>query len=209
MTEVKNPKLRAFLAGATFALIAAGAVTGVIAVNKQTAGIIAENRAKQEQLMLNGMLPVSSKKASGKLSFRCKLLSDVRIGRNMPFYIVKDEKGQNIGRIATYSTGRGYSNPLIFMAGVSNEGKIENIDIVLSRETPGIGDKIEPRKGNYTDQFKGLGLNDAVWEVKKFNGDFDYITGATVTSRALVLATKDLLTVLNENMITDLLPDCK
>ena len=67
--------------------------------------------------------------------------------------------------------------------------------------------KVERKRGNYLDQFDGKGLYDANWDVKKFNGDFDYFTGATVTSRAVVLATRDFLEVM---MGTDLeqLPNC-
>ena len=40
-----------------------------------------------------------------------------------------------------------------------------------------------------SDQFSGYALDDANWDVKKLGGDFDYISGSTVTSRATVVAT--------------------
>ena len=41
-----------------------------------------------------------------------------------------------------------------------------------------------------------------------FGGDFDFITGSTVTSRATVIATRDALKTLNE-IDLDSLPKCK
>ena len=122
-------------------------------------------------------------------------------------YIATDKSGKILGYIGTYSTSRGYSNPLILIAGLDTTGRLTKVDISFTRETPGIGDKVERKRGNYLDQFDGKGLYDANWDVKKFNGDFDYFTGATVTSRAVVLATRDFLEVM---MGTDLeqLPNC-
>ena len=50
----------------------------------------------------------------------------------------------------------------------------------------------------------GKNLENSTWDVKKFGGDFDYITGSTVTSRAIVLATSDALKVLNKTDIVKL-----
>lgn len=201
--------LRAFLAGLTLAVFAALCVLGIITVEHNTAATIQAYRDIQEQKLLSSMLPQASQKAKGRLSYQCKLLSDPRIGKNMQTYIVHDESGQMLGIIANYSTSRGYSNPLILIAGVDLEGHVQRVEVKLSKETPGIGDKVEYRKGNYLDQFINKGLDNANWEVKKFGGEFDYFTGATVTSRAVVLATRDLLQVLKENAHPDLLPDCR
>lgn len=201
--------LRAFLAGLTLAVFAALCVLGIITVEHNTAATIQAYHDVQEQKLLSSMLPQASQKAQGRLSYQCKLLSDPRIGKNMQTYIVHDESGQMLGIIANYSTSRGYSNPLILIAGVDLEGRVQRVEVKLSKETPGIGDKVEYRKGNYLDQFINKGLDNANWEVKKFGGEFDYFTGATVTSRAVVLATRDLLQVLKENAHPDLLPDCR
>ena len=142
-----------------------------------------------------------------KVKFECKLISHRLIGHNMRAYIVRNEEDQILGFISSYSTSRGYSNPLILIGGINPQGQISKIDVQLSRETPGIGDKVERRRGNFLDQFDGQNLHSIKWDVKKFGGDFDYITGATVTSRALVLATRDFLEVMATTDLTTL-PDC-
>lgn len=207
--ELKKRNVHAFFAGLTLAVFAALCVLCIMVIGHHTEGKIQAYRDSQEQRLLATMLPEAAAQAQGKLKFKCKLLSDPRIGKKMQTYIVQDETGKTLGLIANYSTSRGYSNPLILIAGVDLNGHVSRIEVKLSRETPGIGDKVEHRKGNYLDQFVGLGLDNANWEVKKFGGQFDYITGATVTSRAVVLATKDLLQVLKETAHPDLLPDCR
>lgn len=193
--------------GFILALIAAVCTVGVLLAEHDTEAAIARNRAAQEQQIINTLLPEAKTKAQGELKFTCKLFSNRLIGKNMRAYIVTDESEQFLGFISSYSTSRGYSNPLILIGGVDPTGRIAKIDIRLSRETPGIGDKVERRKGNFLDQFDHRALESTNWDVKKFNGDFDYITGATVTSRAIVLATRDFLDAVSTTDIMKL-PDC-
>jgi electron transport complex protein RnfG len=67
---------------------------------------------------------------------------------------------------------------------------------VRHRETTGLGDAIDISKSNWITQFDGKTLREPavlVWAVDKDDGAFDTITGATVTSRAVVTAVKDTL----------------
>lgn len=202
-----KPNARAIFSGIILSAIAALCTSAVLTVEQDTAPFIEKNRAQTEQKIIDTLLPEVKAKAQGKVTYQCKLISDKRIGKNMKAYIARDEQGNTLGFISSYSTSRGYSNPLILIGGMDNNGRISKIDIQLSRETPGIGDKVERRKGNYLDQFDNLALHEKNWDVKKFGGDFDYITGATVTSRAIVLATKDFLEVMNSTDF-DSLKDC-
>ena len=201
---------RSLFAGFILAFIAALCTVGVLLAQHDTNEAIAHNRALQEQQLVRSLLPeiMEREESQGrKVKFECKLISHRLIGHNMRAYIVRNEEDQILGFISSYSTSRGYSNPLILIGGINPQGQISKIDVQLSRETPGIGDKVERRRGNFLDQFDGQNLHSIKWDVKKFGGDFDYITGATVTSRALVLATRDFLEVM---ATTDLstLPDC-
>lgn len=203
-----NPNARALFSGFILALVALLCTAGVLLAEQDTAPFIERNRAQNEQRLIDTLLPGIKDKAQGAITYKCKFLSDKRIGQKMKAYIAVDESGKTLGFISSYSTNRGYSNPLILIGGIDNNGRLSKIDIQLSRETPGIGDKVERRKGNYLDQFDNLALHEVNWDVKKFNGDFDYITGATVTSRAIVLATKDFLEVMNSTDFNSL-PDCQ
>lgn len=201
---------RSLFAGFILAFIAALCTVGVLLAQHDTSEAIAHNRALQEQQLVRSLLPeiMEREESQGrKVKFECKLISHRLIGHNMRAYIVRNEEDQILGFISSYSTSRGYSNPLILIGGINPQGQISKIDVQLSRETPGIGDKVERRRGNFLDQFDGQNLHSIKWDVKKFGGDFDYITGATVTSRALVLATRDFLEVMATTDLTTL-PDC-
>ena len=66
--------------------------------------------------------------------------------------------------------------------------------VLKHAETPGLGDKIEPAKGDWIHRFAGKSLGDPPperWGVKKDGGDFDQFAGATITPRAVVKAIKE------------------
>jgi Na+-translocating ferredoxin:NAD+ oxidoreductase subunit G len=111
------------------------------------------------------------------------------------------------GYVINYDITGGYSTPFKMIAGVTKDGEITYIDIVETNETPGLGDKILRGKSNFLDTFTGVSLSNRNFEVKKYGGDFDYFTGATVTPRAVVRSTKAMLEALTKIDITSF-PQC-
>ncbi len=205
LTEHLN--LRAAAAGLFLAVIGALCFGGIIAAQNDTRALIEKNRAQKEKTQLITLLPPEH--FGSELQLDCRLISDPRIGRNMKLITASGSADSGIkGYILQYSTSRGYSDPLILVASFNADKSLYRADIQFSRETPGLGDKVDRQHGNYLDQLKGKNLNNARWDVKKFGGDFDYFSGATVTSRAVVMASRDALQVLNETDITTL-PKCK
>lgn len=102
------------------------------------------------------------------------------------------------GYVINYDVTGGYSTPFKMVAGVTANGSINYVDIVEFNETPGLGDKVLRSKGAFLDNFNGASLANRKFEVKKFGGDFDYYTGATITPRAIVRSTKAMLTKLSK-----------
>jgi Na+-translocating ferredoxin:NAD+ oxidoreductase subunit G len=92
----------------------------------------------------------------------------------------------------------GYSGNIHIMVGVYPDGAVRAIQILTHAETPGLGDKIEdpPFKG----QFAGKTLENNDWRVKKDGGEFDQITGATISARATVGAVRKGLLFYRENL---------
>ncbi len=187
--------VRALLAGLALAVIGAICFALIIWAQNDTKDLIGKNRNAAEMHLIEQLLPPEH--FGTDLQLDCRLLSDPRIGRNMKL-ITARKNGTIKGYILQYSTARGYSNPLILAASFDADKSLYRADIQFSRETPGIGDKVDRRHGTYLDALQGKNLNNANWDVKKFGGDFAYFTGATVTSRAVILASRDALSVLNE-----------
>ena len=78
----------------------------------------------------------------------------------------------------------GYSGNITVMVGVDSEGTVAGIEILSHMETPGLGDKIVLPA--FKGIFVGKNLENADWRVKKDGGEFDQITGATISPRAVV-----------------------
>lgn len=97
----------------------------------------------------------------------------------------------------------GYNAPIHLLIGISIPGsRITGVRVISHRETPGLGDLIDIAKSNWIRQFNGKGLNDpppADWAVRKEDGVFDSITGATVTPRAVIGAVHNTLRYFEAN----------
>jgi electron transport complex protein RnfG len=78
----------------------------------------------------------------------------------------------------------GYSGNIAVMVGIDPQGTVAGIEILSHNETPGLGDKIALPV--FKDIFVGKNLQNADWRVKKDGGEFDQITGATISPRAVV-----------------------
>ncbi len=114
------------------------------------------------------------------------------------FYRARKES-QLVGTAFKVVAPDGYSGNIEVMVGAQPDGTVNAIEILAHAETPGLGDKIsEPR---FKDIFKGKNLDNADWRVKKDGGEFDQITGATISPRAIVGAVKKGLEFYRENTI--------
>lgn len=90
-------------------------------------------------------------------------------------------------------TGKGYAGPIACIMGVDREGRLLGVRVLAHKETPGLGDKIEPAKDGWINAFAGKSLQAPPpdeWAVKKDGGVFDQFSGATITPRAVVKAVK-------------------
>ncbi len=99
------------------------------------------------------------------------------------------KNNQNIALVFTSTAHDGYSGDINLLIALSSKDRLLGVEILNHRETPGLGDKIESNKSNWLQQFENVllnGFNDKSWHVKKDGGDFDALTGATVTPRATI-----------------------
>jgi electron transport complex protein RnfG len=91
---------------------------------------------------------------------------------------------------------RGYNGPIALLVGIADSGAVTGVRTVSHRETPGLGATIDADGGAWSRQLEGKTLNQplrAAWTVKQDEGAFDALSGATVTSRAVIAAVRDAL----------------
>ena len=101
-----------------------------------------------------------------------------------------------IGVILPATARDGYSGDIRALVGVRDDGSVAGVRVVAHRETPGLGDKVDLRKSDWILGFDNRSLSQpdlSGWNVEKDGGVFDQFTGATVTPRAVILATRRAL----------------
>lgn len=90
----------------------------------------------------------------------------------------------------------GYSGRITLLVAIDQSGKLIGVRVTEHKETPGLGDAIDTNKSDWIHIFKDKSLQNPVeenWRVRRDNGEFDQITSATITSRAVVKATYNAL----------------
>ena len=102
---------------------------------------------------------------------------------SLVFYPAKSG-GELTGMAIETWTMKGFSGLIRLMVGFDMEGKILDIAVLQHAETPGLGDKMDKSKSNFSTQFIGKDPATFKLSVTKDNGDVDAITASTITSRA-------------------------
>ncbi|MBL8472564.1 MAG: electron transport complex subunit RsxG [Rhodocyclaceae bacterium] len=104
--------------------------------------------------------------------------------------------GQPVALVFEAIAPEGYGGPIRLVIAVGADATVLGVRVVAHKETPGLGDYIDPRKDKnkkdpWIEQFStrgATGLSEADWKVKKDGGRFDYMTGATISPRAVLQA---------------------
>ena len=106
-------------------------------------------------------------------------------------YLYTARKGDEIlGTAVETFTNKGFSGEFKLMVGFDPDGSIIDIAVIKHAETPGLGDKMEKGKSDFSVQFMGKHPDNFNLAVKKDRGDVDAITASTITSRAYCDAVK-------------------
>jgi Na+-translocating ferredoxin:NAD+ oxidoreductase subunit G len=90
----------------------------------------------------------------------------------------------------------GFAGPIKLLIGIDYSGEVKGVRVLAHQETPGLGDLIEASKSDWIQQFAATSLASPVrerWSIRRDGGEFDHLTGASITSRAVVKAVKETL----------------
>lgn len=99
----------------------------------------------------------------------------------------------------------GYSGKIALIVAIRADATLAGVRVVTHKETPGLGDYIEFAKSPWISVFDGAShqrYNENDWQVKKDGGQIDYMTGATITPRAITKAVHKALHYFEENRST-------
>jgi electron transport complex protein RnfG len=123
-------------------------------------------------------------------AFWLDAIKELGLSNPQEAFIAKQD-GVPVTLILPVVAPEGYSGPIRLIVGIDVNGDIRGVRVIEHKETPGLGDKISLKKSDWVLGFDGKSLSNTTeegWRVKKDGGDFDQLTGATITPRAIVKA---------------------
>ncbi len=182
--------------GVTLAVIAAICTTLVAATYRLTTERIAANE--------RAWLEMSLAPALGGLDYEGSI-TESRLILEPPHELPGDDTaiiyraysgGAPIAALFAVTARGGYAGPIRLLVGIDVSGTVTGVRILEHRETPGLGDGIEASRSDWALQFDGRSLGDppaAAWQLRVDGGQFDQLTGASVTPRAVVKAIRETL----------------
>ena len=189
-----------------FALLGTAVLAFVFSL---THSIIARNEELAKLELIGETLP-KSVYDNDLIKDAIKLPPEKMLGTDEPTLAYRAKlKGQFSAVVLDVVAPDGYSGKIKLLVAIRANGEVLGVRVVSHKETPGLGDYIEIAKSPWIKQFEDTKLSrdeDKKWRVKKDGGQFDYVTGATITPRAIVKAVYRSLLFFNENR-TELLTE--
>jgi len=184
----------------TLILFAVAATLAVNLVERNTRQSIADNQAAYAMRIVGEVLPAVGYDNEPHLDI--VWLSDENLpGSLPPVPAYRARLGQQVIATAiTVIAEDGYVGPIRLLVGIDARGNIIRVRSIEHRETPGLGDKIELGKSDWITHFDGAGRGtEASWTLRQNGGELDHISGATITSRAVIEAVRSALEYYLEN----------
>ncbi|MCK5326109.1 MAG: electron transport complex subunit RsxG [Woeseiaceae bacterium] len=105
-------------------------------------------------------------------------------------------EGEPVAALFAVTARDGYTGPIRILVGIGVDGIVTGVRIVEHRETPGLGDRIDQTRSDWVYQFDDRALGNPVearWLLAVDGGEFDQLTGASITPRAVVKAIRETL----------------
>lgn len=199
MDSIKQSIIRSVIGLGLFAIITAGLIAATQIMTKET--IEKEIKKAQSKALLqivsqdehdNDLLDDTfTLEAGGLLNLPTRKDAYVARQNNMPVAVILPVVAEN-----------GYSGPISMIVGIEASGQVKGVRVINHKETPGLGDKIDIKKSEWIKQFEGTSLTEPAaeqWKVIKDGGQFDQLTGATITPRAVVSGVHNALNFFQQN----------
>ncbi len=103
--------------------------------------------------------------------------------------------GEPVAVVIEAAAPDGYAGRIDLIVAVAHDGKLLGVRVTQHRETPGLGDYIDPKKDKnktqpWIAQFENrpAELPASAWRVRKDGGTIDSMSGATISARAVAQA---------------------
>ncbi len=183
----KQPSMARLVGSMAVAGFIAGIV--IIAIYMVTFDTIKENKARELRAAVFKVLPgVNQMQKMRHIDGKLQKVTDEETD-NEALYAGYDKDGKFVG-YAIQTSGPGFQDIIRLLYGYRPDiQRVVGQEILESRETPGLGDKIY-KDQSFVDNFKNLAIKPEIVVVKKgtrsADNEVDAITGVTISSKAVV-----------------------
>jgi electron transport complex protein RnfG len=178
-------------------LIFTVAFTAVMAVTyKMTKPTIAASAESEKMKLIGEVLPASAYD-NDLLKDWIELPATPEIGNDIATRVYRArKKGSPAALVLEAAAADGYSGHIGLIVAIRASGELIAVRVTGHRETPGLGDYIDPKKDKnkakpWIVQFNDLSFAQvppAEWKVRKDGGRFEQRAGATISARAVTNA---------------------
>ena len=172
-------------------LAIAGLVSGIaiIGIYESTLSTITANKARELREAVFKVLPGVTKMQALVYRGETIVVVDAPDKDEPVVYGGYDEQGDFVG-YAMPGAGPGFQDTIALLYGyIPSEKIVVGMEVLESRETPGLGDKIY-KDMDFVNEFSALSIEPEIVTVKKGTGtapnEVDAITGATISAKAVV-----------------------
>ncbi|MCU7279899.1 RnfABCDGE type electron transport complex subunit G [Pseudomonas peradeniyensis] len=175
-------------------LVAGLAIAATLAWQRFTAGPIAEaSRQWQEQQWLEVLPPGSYDNRPLQTPVA---LTEAKLSHSHLLAGYRASLAGVTSAVLLHSSVQGYGGAIELVIAIAPQGRLIGVRVLAQQESPGLGDQLVDPARHWLDQFIGRTLRDTpeqAWAIKRDQGAFDQLAGATVTSWAVIEAIQDAL----------------
>ena len=170
--------------------LAATVAAALAGLDRLTETRIAVNEAERVRRSLTAVLPAESRFDNAPQLDWVALQTSTELGIDEALPVWRARLGgQPSAAVLTVATPDGYVDRIRLIVGVSVDGRVISVRAAQHNETPGLGDAIDTAKSDWILGFDGMALDPVTqWALRRDGGEFDAMTGATITSRAVINA---------------------
>ena len=188
---------------ATILMIFTVAFTALMAATYFATKPAIEESVRAEKMKLIGDVLPKSAYDNDLLADAVALPAIAALGLDDPSTVYRARRaGAPVALVIEAAAPDGYSGRIGLLLAISAEGRLLAMRVTQHKETPGLGDYIDPKKDKnktspWISQFDSKSLaevNAEQWKVKKDGGVFDAHVGATISARAVTNASGRALT---------------
>jgi electron transport complex protein RnfG len=196
--EIRSSNARPVRSVVYLILFALAAAITLASVDRVTSERIAANELAERLNALKELLQVDEYNNEPHLDAITVLHPDL-LGSEEPLPVYRARMNlEPVAAVLTAVTPDGFSGEIRIFIALYPDGEVAAVRVIEHHESPGLGDLIEHRKSDWIETFTGLQTSEVVadlrapaWTLDRDDGDFDHISGATVTSRAVVKAVRN------------------